>query len=496
MRITPTFEQFCSDVIGEPITAPWVVFYRVVDGLALDEHQQKIFRKCTNRDSYEPRVHVESTGVIGRRGEKTSTALKFLLYKSQFAGWERQANWFARATHSIRLLRIPIIAQDLRVCGDIMRTAQALVLGSPMLAKELVDERPNELVFRNGTSLICLPASKASVRGLTCPAALLDELAFVSVDGASDVELVRQVKPSMIQFGDSRRLIKLSTPWRKSGILYEEFSYRNENLDPLVWQASTSTMTDRIPHEFLEKERAADPACFAREYEALFTEDVDAFVPTSDIDLAVGKWREQAPRSEMRYVAALDASGLSGGDRFTFGIASEGVIELMRGWRRAAVPQVLDEIVGLCKAYSIRAIVADQYSFTFLSELFRQRGVKLEQLAFSARSKPEIFFDLKNALAQGEFQLPNHAELLRELRMLESTRTTGGSYKICAPRGLNDDFVCVAALLPHKLRKRPGRVPIVEWVNCGTGIGGVPRATSTRGFAGDGPEHWWNEISN
>ena len=62
---------------------------------------------------------------------------------------------------------------------------------------------------------------------MTCPAALLDELAWVSIDGADDRELVRQVKPSMIQFGQSRRLLKLSTPWQKSGVIYDEYANRN-----------------------------------------------------------------------------------------------------------------------------------------------------------------------------------------------------------------------------------------------------------------------------
>jgi hypothetical protein len=311
-RSVPSFEAFCAEVLGEPVTPAWAVFFRVVDGLSLTAEQQELFRKCTNRDTYEPRVHVEATGIVGRRGEKTSSCLKFLLFKSQFAGWSEQGGWFARAAHRLRLLRIPIIAQDMRVAGDIMRTARALVAGAPMLARELVDERPNELVFRNGTSLICLPASKASVRGLTCPACLLDELAFVAVDGADDRELCRSVRPAMITFGDERRLLKISTPWRKSGVLYEEFAHRDENLDPLVWQASTETMTDRIPREFFEKERAADPAYFAREFEAIFTDDADNFIALSDVDAAVARWTEQPPRAGVRYVAALDASGFGG----------------------------------------------------------------------------------------------------------------------------------------------------------------------------------------
>ena len=81
------------------------------------------------------------------------------------------------------------------------------------------------------------------------------------------------------------------------------------------------------------------------------------------------------------------------------------------------------------------------------------RKVELRQLPFTTRSKPEIFLDLKLALAQGRAQLLDHPEALRELRMLESKRTSGGNYTISAPRGAHDDYACVIALLAHETKQ-------------------------------------------
>jgi hypothetical protein len=462
---TVDFETFCADpqLLGEPISKAWVTFYRAVEGLPLNEEGEALFRQCTGRDRYVPQIYTECTGICGRRSEKTSTAIKYLLWKSQFAGWERQLSrsWFQKLGRHTRLLRVPIIAQDVRVSHDIKRSCEALILDSPVLQKEVADLRVSEITFNNGISFVVLPASKASVRGMTCPAALLDELAWVSIEGADDKELVRQVKPSMIQFGDARRLLKFSTPWQSSGVIYSEFSQRAERPDILVWQAATATMTPRIAAADLERERAADPTYFAREYLAEFTSDLESFIPATDIAAAIGNWRELPPASARsdaaEYVAALDASGLTGGDKFTFGLAhsdeTSASVALLRGWRRAPVPQVCDEIASLCRAYGVRTIVADQYSFSFLAELLRQRDIELEQLAFTARSKPEIFFDLKNALAQGTFRVPEHPEALRELRALESMRLSGGAYRIGAPRGQHDDYVTVLALLAHKVKQ-------------------------------------------
>lgn len=469
MRDIVDFETFCADpqLLGEPISPAWVTFFRAVEGLALDEEGTALFCACTGRETYEPRIYTEATGICGRRAEKTSTSLKYLIWKSLFAGWEKHGSRLRRTARAVRRLRVPIIAQDTRVSNDILRTAESLILDSPVVSKEVADVRVREIVFRNGVSLVVLPASKASVRGFTCPAALLDELAWVSIEGADENELVRQVKPSMIQFGQLRRLLKFSTIWLSdSGVIVDDFTHRAERPNVLVWQASTATMTPRIDPEELARERAADPIYFAREYEAQFTAggDLEAFLPGPDIHAAVRGWRELAADARSYYVAALDASGLTGGDRFTFGIASAdesgATVSCLRGWRRATVGEVLDEIASLCRQFRIDQVEADQYSYAFIAELLRQRGIHLSQLAFTARSKPELYFDLKNSLSQGRLSLPDHPEMVRELRALEALRTSGGNYKIGAPRGQHDDFVTVLALLANRIRRSEPQEPI------------------------------------
>ena len=504
-----TFETFCADpqLIGEPISKPWVTFYASMDGLPLDEEGIELFRACTGRDHYEPRVYVEASALCGRRSEKTTTALKYLLYKSQFAGWENElrSSWFARLKRHSRLLRIPIIAQSLRTGRDIGRTLESLVMNSPILSKEVSDVTASELTFRNGICFTVLPASKASTRSMTCPGGLLDEYTWVQVQGVSDIELVRQIRSSMITFGQSRRLTKATTPWLKSGLAFSEFSERHGRENLLVWQASTRTMTPRILLEELERERAADPTYFAREYEAQFTDDLEAFLPAADIHATVGDWTELPPAAEPYYVAALDASGLTGGDTFTFGIGHSGdagfVVDVLRGWKRQAVPFVCGEISSICKAFRVRNVIADQYSFSFLSELLRQREIGLERLTFSARSKPELFFDLKNILAQGKIQLPNHPEAVRELRALESTRTSGGNYRISAPRGQHDDYVTVLAILNNKAKRSKQKffMPEVLTINIGPSAGAPPGKwiDPLAGLAPNdsGDERFWRKVN-
>jgi hypothetical protein len=452
------FETFCADgqLIGESISKPWATFYRGIESLPLDEESTEIFRICTGRDSYEPRVYTEATAIAGRRSEKTSTCLKYFIWKIL-----TDKVWASKRNEE---LRIPIICQDMRIARSIKKSAESYLLNSPLLRNEVAENLASEIRFKNGTSLVCYPASWRSTRGISGPGAILDELAFVAIDGASDVELVRQVKPIMIRFGGAARLLKLSTPWQKSGVIYDELSHRDERDDLLVWQAGTAYMTPRVSSELLEKERQADPIYFAREYEAMFTDDSTNLIPPEDINLAVRDGIREQPFVEAlksSYICCADASGLSGKDSFTFGIAHRTVrgeqvgvsLDALRDWNRRGVKEVCDEIALTMKAYSLKTIFLDQFGFSFLQELLAQRGIEALQMAWSNANKTDIYLELKLALAQGTLKLLQHESSLRQLRFLGAKKTSGGAFLIGAPRGQHDDYCSVIAMLNSKLRK-------------------------------------------
>jgi hypothetical protein len=146
----PDFETFCADpqLLNEPISPAWITFFRSVEGLPLDDEGVELFCQCTGRSAYVPQVHVEATGIIGRRGEKTSTTLKYLIWKCLYAGWQTQLrrSFFRRLGRHTELLRVPLIAQDMRVARDIQRAAESLVLGSPVVSREVADILATEIV--------------------------------------------------------------------------------------------------------------------------------------------------------------------------------------------------------------------------------------------------------------------------------------------------------------------------------------------------------------
>lgn len=449
-----SFASFCRDILGEPISPAWDLVYRAFDGEPLKADELETWRTLAGRDDYDARSVHELVAIKGRRAHGTKTACKFLVYKIHTSDFRRFA------TKSDRL-HVPVILQTRDVAREVMSYFSAFYEQSEALRGELGEVFKTQIELKNGFVISVGTCSYRAPRGITAPLALLDEVGVWRVEGADvDREVVRSLTPAMVQF-PNRKLILLGSPWIKAGVLFERFERRLESADRLVVHCPTPLMNPLIPREELAREEQADPQNYRREFLAEWLDDVDQFLPDSDIAIAVRSGvREIPPVTGLSYMAALDASGLSGKDRFTFAIghhaggnAETVKFDCLRGWSRAAVTVVLDEIAKLLKLYGLSSVTCDQFSFAFVRELLSQRGIEAIQLPFTARSKPEIFLDLKLALAQGGVRLLDHPDSLRELRMLESKRTSGGNYSIAAPRGQHDDYATVIALLAHRAKQ-------------------------------------------
>jgi hypothetical protein len=446
-----SFATFCRDVIDEPISPAWAVAYKALDGERLSDGELETWKALSGLDEYAPRDVRELVAVKGRRAQGSKTATKYLAYKIHTENFRQYAANGDR-------LHCPIIAQSRDVAREIMSYLSQFYTASD-LRSEVSELFKTSIELKNGFVISVQTCSYRAPRGITAPLGLLDELGIWRSEGADiDREVVRSLTPAMVQF-PNRKLLLLGSPWVKAGVLFDRWERRFEGGDRLCIHCPTPLMNPMIAAEELAREEQADPQNYRREFLAEWLTDVDAFLPDNDISAAIHSGvREVAPVKARRYFAAIDASGLTGKDKFTLAIghsASRGsaglgpALDLLRGWSRAGVANVCDEIASLLKSYGLKSVTADQFGFSFLQELLKLRGIEVRQLAFTARSKPEVFLDLKTGLAQGRVQLLDHPESLRELRLLESKRTSGGHFSISAPRGTHDDFACVIALLVH-----------------------------------------------
>ncbi|MBI4443164.1 MAG: hypothetical protein HY649_07295 [Acidobacteria bacterium] len=100
-------------------------------------------------------------------------------------------------------------------------------------------------MLSNRITVSCFPCTLRSLRGWSIPTGVLDELGFFRLEGQadSDAEIQASVRRGMLSF-PSPKLVKISTPYMRSGVLYEDFKkgWSEDNSDLLVWKAATLLM--------------------------------------------------------------------------------------------------------------------------------------------------------------------------------------------------------------------------------------------------------------
>jgi hypothetical protein len=131
-------------------------------------------------------------------------------------------------------------------------------------------------------------ASFRSVRGLTCVAAVADEIAFWQAEDGSanpDVEILRAVRPTLLTTHGP--LIAISSPYARKGELWTTFKrdYGPQG-DPriLVAHAASRDMNPTLRQADIDREMVRDPAAGLAEYYAEFRSDISAFVSQEIID--------------------------------------------------------------------------------------------------------------------------------------------------------------------------------------------------------------------
>lgn len=337
----PNIIEFVTDpaLLGLSVSPAQETLLRAVYGLPLTDEQFAIYRDCTGRTERPRGPFSEVTVIAGARAGKDSRiAAPVVLREALFGGHERHLSRGERAV-------IPLVAQDQRATRVAFGYIKDYLTGSSLLAGTVAEVLASEIVLTNGLAVYSFPCTLRSLRGWSIPAGVLDELAFFRMEGAadSDAEIQASVRRGMVGFPQTR-LVKIGTPYMKSGVLFEDFKtgWGQNHPDLLVWRALSALMNPSLRQERLERERRLDPARFAREYEAEFAEDLDAFLASQWVEDAVVKGRhELPPREDVRYVVACDPSG-GGADAFTLAIchaegagsSSRVTQDVMKGWSR------------------------------------------------------------------------------------------------------------------------------------------------------------------
>jgi hypothetical protein len=461
----PDIVEFVTDpqLLGLTISPAQRTLLKAIYGVALDAAELELFRECTGRQAAPASGFGEVTVVAGARGGKDSRiAAPIVCYEATFGGHERHAAKGEQPT-------IVLVAQDQRATRVAFGYIRAYFERSPLLSS-LLAEPPlaSELGLTNGVQVVCFPCTLRSVRGFSIPVGVLDELAFFRLEGAadSDAEIQASIRRGMVAF-PSTRLVKISTPYMRGGVLFDDFKagFGVDNPDLLVWRAPSALMNPTLKAERLERERRLDPVRFSREYEGEFAEDVATFLPSAWIEAVVERGRhELAPQEGVSYIAAVDASG-GGADAFALAVvhvegaeASRRVMQdVMRSWRKPRdgatnLEGAVEEIAGIVRRYRVSAVHGDRYARGWVREAFQRHGLRYEDATVrgSYLDRSAAYLEAEPLFAQGTIAILDDAALARELRNLERRPSAGGRDRVDHPRALHDDHanaLCLAAAL-------------------------------------------------
>ncbi|MCG3175426.1 MAG: hypothetical protein MOGMAGMI_00355 [Candidatus Omnitrophica bacterium] len=402
--------------------------------------------------------------VCGRRSGKSLIAGAIATFSAIKVNWRP----YLKKT---RTASVVVLSHSVEFSQEILDVIRGFFEDSPILSRLIDKDNKNtqrtfnlkvpfiedgEIVYSRVTIKVGA-ASKKTTRGLAICTLLADEIAFWNLQENSaekDEDIIRAVRPSLLQFKDQGLFMKLSSPGIKSGVLYNEYQKWVEGTLPknYVVFKSPSWVWNNIlgKSEFIE-EYQIDPTSFDNEIRANFVDSISNFILPEFVDLAVNRGITFLPpekeNPEMRYYAAIDAAFK--GDRFTFSVVGYdgNTVKqfISKGWEGTRqVPVKASEVAlyirEICKEYDIPKVAADQYSFNPLRELFEQHGVVLVENVFNLNYKKKIFFNLKKLIHDRKIELLDNPLQTKEIKELIVNQTNAGTVRISHPPGGHDDF--------------------------------------------------------
>lgn len=358
----------------------WKTVLKAGDALPMTAAEIGFFKSISGgREPPSTRTR-EQWWVVGRRGGKDSVASVVAAHT-------------AATFNSPHLLRggeralVVCIASTREQARIMQRYIRAYFENVPMLAAEVVGEFKAEgFSLKNSVDIIVATNSFKGVRGHPILLAIFDECAFYNTDEASakpDSELYAAVEPGLSSLEPAgSRIIGMSTPYKKSGLLYQKYvdHFGRDDDDVLVIQAPSRTMNSAtISQAFVDRAIAKDPAKASAEYLAEFRDDVAGWLSRDILENSVDTGcTVRPPHPVHQYVAFVDPSG-GRMDSFTMAVAHDDwgvamldcVVEIEPPFSPMSA---ITQIAGTLREYNLSEVTGDHYGANFNTSMFNAAG--------------------------------------------------------------------------------------------------------------------------
>ncbi len=338
-------------------------------GLDLEAEELEIYQRGTGRARYDQREQQELSVIAGRRGGKTTKLAA------------RIAEYEALRDHGLPAGEeavVMLLAPTLKQAQIAFKAIRRDLMRSRVLKTFVLRATKDEIELKNGVTIGCYACVYDGVRGHTIVAAICDEVAFWADEETAAnpaEEVIAAVLPGMATVRNGK-LVKISTPYRKEGVLWREFQQRPELGYP-VWQLPSQELNPTVASSVLERERCRSEEKFRREFLAEFTDTVTGWIDADILEAAILRGRTACPPvRDGFYVAAVDPATRH--DDFALAILHrqpDGCIVVDRtakwtGTKPAPLVSrvVLGEIRNILHQYGLNAAIGDQFCCDFIKQ--------------------------------------------------------------------------------------------------------------------------------
>jgi hypothetical protein len=432
----------------------WFVLLKAIFCLPMDDADLALYRRCTGRERPPARGFKELWAVIGRRGGKSFVMAVVAVFKALFSNYSQYLSPGERGV-------IQVIAADRGQAQVILSYIKGILESNPVF-RQYVDQSLKESIdLTNNISIEVMSCSYRSVRGRTVVCAIFDEIAFWRVEGANpDKEILGAIRPAMATIPGSLLLV-ISSPYARSGILFEHHRdyYGKDDPDILVWQSDTRTMNPTIDAALIERERQKDPSAARAEWDADFRDDIESFLTLDAVEACALVPGELSPDQHTVYQAFADPSG-GRADAFTLGIGhldrwtGRLTVDCVKGWQPPLNPEgVVAEITNVLRAYRVNRITGDRYAGAWVEQAFLKNGITYLP---SAKAKSDLYLHFEALVNTRRVEFPKQKQLITELVNLERRRSKSGKDSIDHPPRGSDDLANSLAGVCHVLSTLEG----------------------------------------
>lgn len=368
--------------------------------------------------------------------------------------------------------RVPIVAPLEDNATQTFDLLYAAVQNGPALKRSLFDtnEKDSLIIKRQDNRKVEIKVVAASRGAVTLRSRWLAGYVLEEVAFFGDALQGYKINAEDLYTAGDTRLLKsgqgwiISSPNGTQGFLYDMWKkyWQKQQNRVVVVQAPTVVMNPAFDQEEVEELRKRDPDKAAREYDASWTDPLQALIPADHLDKA---FRPEEPRhSGLHYVAAMDpgtrgnAWTLAVGTRRNDHVEKKGPvvsIVAVREWRGSqSAPlsprTVLTEIRDFLLEYEVTDVTTDQWSADALRDIAEPMGLHIWDITLNTANKLEMFEALRIGLADERLDVAYNAQLRSDLLLVRKrVGVHGVSIDLQkTPDGRHCDFaMCVALAL-------------------------------------------------